>query len=270
MTARPAPARPSLRDEVAEALREDLALGRFRPGDRLPSEAELAARFGVHRHTLREALARLARAGLVRPRRGAGTYVLAPPTDYPLGPRVRFTEAIRAAGRIPSRAGTVVTTRAADAAEAQALDLPPGAAVHSYEGVSLADEEPVALFRSVFPAARFPRLPELLGADPSVTAALAASGVPDYLRLRTRLVGALATPLESARLRLPSPAALLVSTHVNADGAGRPVEYGITRFAGDRVALVWSGMGPDPAPPPHADGSATFGDILPAKPILPH
>ena len=42
-----------LRSSVAEALRDDLAQGRFRPGDRLPSESDLAARFSVHRHTVR-------------------------------------------------------------------------------------------------------------------------------------------------------------------------------------------------------------------------
>lgn len=227
-----------LRGSVAEALRDDLAAGRFRPGDRLPSEADLAARFGVHRHTVREALKRLGREGLVASRRGAGTFVLAPPADYVLGRRVRFTENIRAAGRLPSRRDTVIVTRAADAEEAEALRLGPGAPVHSYEGMSLADRQPVALFRSVFPAERFPDLPDHLAGDGSVTAALAACGVADYLRAATRLVATLATPHQAARLRLPAPAPLLRSTHVNADPEGRPVELGTTWFAGDRVTLV--------------------------------
>lgn len=227
-----------LRGSVAAALRNDLAQGRFRPGDRLPSESDLATRFGVHRHTVREALARLAREGLLAPRRGAGHFVLAPPADYPLGRRVRFSENIRAAGRTPSRADLLLTTRAADAQEAEALALSPGAPVHGYEGVSLADNEPVALFQSVFPADRFPDLPAHLARDPSVTAALAASGVPDYARASTRLVATLATPHQAARLRLPHPAALLLSIHVNADPEGRPVELGTTWFAGDRVALT--------------------------------
>jgi GntR family phosphonate transport system transcriptional regulator len=236
--ASPTTAPRGLRSSVAEALRDDLARGRFRPGDRLPSESDLATRFGVHRHTVREALARLGREGLVASRRGAGTFVLAPPADYPLGRRVRFTEAMRASGRTPSREGTVLTTRAADAREAEALALSPGDPVHSYEGVSLADGQPVALFQSVFPAARFPDLPRHLAADPSVTAALAASGVPDYLRASTRLVATLATPHQAARLRLSEPAALLRSTNLNADPEGRPVELGTTWFAGDRVALL--------------------------------
>ncbi|TNC71326.1 phosphonate metabolism transcriptional regulator PhnF [Rubellimicrobium roseum] len=242
MTTRPPERHPDpargLRGAVAEALRGDLAAGRFRPGDRLPSESDLATRFGVHRHTVREALARLAREGLVATRRGAGSFVLAPPADYPIGPRVRFSENIRASGRFPSRAGLTLVTRAADAPEAEALHLFPGDPVHVWEGTGLADGEPVALFRSAFPAARFPDLPAHLGREPSVTAALAASGVPDYRRATTRLAAVLATPDQAARLRLALPAALLRSTHVNADPKGNPVEFGSTWFGGDRVALV--------------------------------
>lgn len=230
--------RGSLRGSVAEALRDDLARGRFRPGDRLPAETDLATRFGVHRHTVREALARLGREGLVAARRGAGTFVLAPPAEYPIGRRVRFGQNIRASGRTPSRGEVVVTTRAADAAEAEALGLPPGAPVHAHEGVSLADGQPLALFQSVFPAERFPDLPARLAANPSVTEALAACGVVDYTRASTRLVATLATPHQAARLRLPLPAALLRSIGVNVDAEGRPVEHGVTWFAGDRVTLT--------------------------------
>lgn len=229
-----------LRASVAAALRSDLAAGRFRPGDRLPSEADLAARFGVHRNTVREALARLGREGLVAARRGAGSFVLGPPTDYPIGARVRFSQNIRAAGRTPSHEGLVLATRAADEAEARALVLAPGDPVHAWEGVSLADGEPVALFRSVFPAARLPGLAAHLAREGSVTAALAACGIGDYRRLSTRMVAALALPHQAARLRLARPAALLRTTQVSVDAEGRPVEFGTTWFAGDRVALVWT------------------------------
>jgi DNA-binding LacI/PurR family transcriptional regulator len=52
--------------------------GRFRPGDRLPSEAELVARFGMSRITVGRALRDLQAAGLVERRAGSGTFVTAP------------------------------------------------------------------------------------------------------------------------------------------------------------------------------------------------
>ncbi|MBI1416448.1 MAG: phosphonate metabolism transcriptional regulator PhnF [Limimaricola sp.] len=223
---------------IAETLTAEIASGQYRPGDRLPSEADLARRFGVHRHTLRRAMAKLAEGGLVHSRRGAGVFVAARPADYALGRRVRFHRNIAATGRIPGRQLLALETRRANATEAAALGLAPGDMVHAYGGVSLADAEPIALFLSVFPASALPGLPEALRADRSITAALAACGVTDHLRARTRISAALATPVQAAQLHLAAGAPLLRTEALNTDAGGRPVEYGLTWFAGERVSLT--------------------------------
>lgn len=223
---------------IADSLGTDIAEGLYPPGAKLPTEAELAARFGVNRHTVRRALAALAEAGTVRPRRGAGVFVTARPTDYPLGRRVRFHQAVTASGRTPAKRITRRETRPARAKEAAALRLPPGAAVHVVEGVSLIDGQPVAAFRSVFPAAALPGLLAALAQAQSVTAALAACGVRDYTRAETRLTAKRADALMALALALPEGAPVLRSVGVNIDPAGRPVEFGTTWFAGDRVTLT--------------------------------
>ena len=68
-------ARASLVDTTEIALRERLAPGRARPGDRLPPEKELAAALGVSRGTLRLALERLESNGEIIRRQGSGTFV---------------------------------------------------------------------------------------------------------------------------------------------------------------------------------------------------
>ena len=60
---------------VAEAITEMIVQQRFRPGDRLPNELELAEELHVGRTTLREALRILSTRGLVEVRRGVGTFV---------------------------------------------------------------------------------------------------------------------------------------------------------------------------------------------------
>jgi DNA-binding GntR family transcriptional regulator len=64
--------RQSLNNVVADALREAILSGRFKPGDRLP-EPQLAEMFGVSRNPIREALQVLSNEGLVEisPRKGA-------------------------------------------------------------------------------------------------------------------------------------------------------------------------------------------------------
>jgi GntR family phosphonate transport system transcriptional regulator len=223
---------------IAEALRGEIDAGQRRPGDRLPTEAALSRRFGVNRHTVRRALARLAEEGLVYSRRGAGAFVAARPTEYPIGSRVRFHANLRAAGRLPERRLTALETRAASAEEAEALALAPGAPVTVAEGVSLADGCPVAHFVSAFPADRLPGIEAALGALASVTEALARVGVADYTRAATRLTACLADSALAARLEIAPGAPLILSESVNAGPDGQPVEYGRTRFVGERVTLI--------------------------------
>jgi GntR family transcriptional repressor for pyruvate dehydrogenase complex len=66
--------RENLTDTVVASLQTWLRGGGLPPGSRLPSEHELAARLGVSRPVLREALAQLKASGLVESRRGSGLY----------------------------------------------------------------------------------------------------------------------------------------------------------------------------------------------------
>lgn len=232
--------RPALWTAIATSLRAEIGSGRYGPGDRLPTEAALSQRFGVNRHTTRRALAQLAEEGLVTTRRGAGAFVAAHPTEYPIGRRTRFHQNVTAAGRTPAREILLLETRAADRREAEALELAAAGRVHVCEGLSFVDGQPVALFRSVFPAARFPGLLAHLRAVSSVTRALSAEGVADYVRASTRITAEAAGPTLARHLRLPPGAPVLRSVAVNADPEGRPVEYGRTWFAGDRVTLTLS------------------------------
>jgi GntR family transcriptional regulator, phosphonate transport system regulatory protein len=230
----------ALWQSILQTLVAEIAAGHFGPGDRLPTEADLARRFGVNRHTIRHALGQMAQDGLVHARRGSGVFVAARPTDYPLGPRVRFHRNMAAAGRIPGREILSITTRAADISEAEALGLPHAVPVHDCHGLSLADGLPIALFRSLFPAGRFPHLPDYLWAEASVTRALARHGITDYLRKSTRIMAQLASATQAASLRIAEGDPLLHAVAVNTDPAGVPVELGNTWFAGDRVALTLS------------------------------
>ncbi|MCJ8138759.1 phosphonate metabolism transcriptional regulator PhnF [Falsirhodobacter halotolerans] len=223
---------------IAATLQTDITDGHYRPGDRLPTEGELATRFGVNRHTVRHAVKSLVAAGTLRTRQGAGVFVTATPTEYPLGRRVRFHQNLAASGRTASRRLTRLDIRACDAEEAAALRLPPGAPVHVMEGVSLADGQPLAVFRSVFDATRFPTLADHLRADTSVTRALAACGVADYTRAETRLTAKIAPATMALALEVPQGAPVLRTVAINLDADGHPVEYGTTWFAGDRVTLT--------------------------------
>lgn len=223
---------------IALSLRSDIAEGMYGAGGKLPTEAVLAARFGVNRHTVRHALTALADEGLVYARRGAGVFVATTPTDYPIGRRVRFHQNLRAAGRTPAKTVLLLETRVASARESEALELADGSLVHVYEGLSLAENRPIALFRSLFPAARFPEMLTHLEANPSVTAALAQYGVHDYTRTSTRVNAKLATATQALHLQISEHAPILRTISINSAVDGSPIEVGRTWFAGDKVTLT--------------------------------
>jgi DNA-binding FadR family transcriptional regulator len=69
--------RPRLYQEVAEKLSVSIISGKYRVGDRLPPERDLAATYNVSRPTIREAIIALELDGLIEVRMGSGVYVKA-------------------------------------------------------------------------------------------------------------------------------------------------------------------------------------------------
>lgn len=81
MTSSPAAPRTKLSARIVDALRDDLVGGAIQAGQKLPTETQLTAQFGVSRTVVREAIAALAADGLVESRQGAGVFVINHPAS---------------------------------------------------------------------------------------------------------------------------------------------------------------------------------------------
>src|SRR5215831_20742791 len=81
---------PTVTDEAIAKIRELIVSGRWRPGDRLPREADLALELGLSRSSLREAVRALALVRVLQVRQGDGTYVSSLEPDLLLGGPTRF------------------------------------------------------------------------------------------------------------------------------------------------------------------------------------
>ena len=77
-------AKVSLSRQIARDLTERIHSGDLGPGDQLPSEAQLAGSYGVHRLTVRQAVSELVQQGLVSTGRGRPSLVTVPPVRYRL------------------------------------------------------------------------------------------------------------------------------------------------------------------------------------------
>lgn len=225
--------------EIQRILTEEIAAGVHPPGERLPTEAALASRFEVNRHTLRRAMGALQAEGLVRVEQGRGTYVQEAVIDYPVGRRTRFSEIVIGADREPhSERLRAVTVPAGDEA-ADALLLPVGSPLVLLETVHLVDGRPLSLTAHHFPGERFDGLIEAFDETGSITQALFRLGVKDYFRGVTRATTRLPDAREAARLRQPESQPVMVTHSVNLDPDGRPIEFAIGCYAGRRVQLVF-------------------------------
>lgn len=83
-----------LSDRLVDALLGLIAERSLNPGDRLPSERQLALDLGASRPSVREAIRILASRGLLLSRQGGGTYVQAPPAAAPAGPREQLVRSL--------------------------------------------------------------------------------------------------------------------------------------------------------------------------------
>lgn len=228
----------SLWRQIVSRLEASIADGSLPAGSRLPTEAELGKGFGVNRHTIRRAMEELASRGLVRVEQGRGSFVAEDVVEYPLGSRTRFSEIIRAQSREPTGRILRVDEVPAEGRVAELLKLRRGRAVVMVERLGLANGRAITLGTHHFPAHRFGRLAGLLAGNPSITAALAASGVPDYRRQVTRITARMPTPEEAHRLGQPRTRPILLTESVNVDPEGVPVDVAFSRYAAARTQLV--------------------------------
>ncbi len=230
--------------EIAAGIAGEIQSGQRAGGERLPTEASLALRFGVNRHTIRRALAALAAQRLIRTEHGNGSFVAEDILDYRVDLRPRFSEWIRRHNREP--AGDVLDLRempvsalpeAASAAEA--LEIAGSAPVILLERLGRADERPVALSRHIFPSQRLPGLLDALKRERSITAALAQTGIADYLRKQTRASARLPDAREARLLKLAAHDVVLACENTNIRLEGEPTEFCSVIYPARRVQLIF-------------------------------
>lgn len=223
--------------QVAERLTAEVRLHHV-PGDRLPPEPELAARFAVNRHTLRHAIDLLELQGVLERRRGLGTFVLDPPVSYPLHAQARFSDNIAAAGR--SGAGRLLSANCepAPSGVAAALKLRGGNTVWRLTTLREIEEAPVSLIDHWLPLGPFPSLAaEYRGG--SLHALLAERYGVKPLRRSTAVSAALPLAAVARQLRMSPGHPVLRLRTLNVDAAtGAPFEYAVSCIRADRLELV--------------------------------
>ncbi|GAB3857247.1 GntR family transcriptional regulator [Nocardioides maradonensis] len=228
---------------VAENLRRrmltDIGAGSLPPGARLGSERELAEHYGVSRATLRQVLAALEEAGLVRRAagRGGGTFISHAKVEHDLTKVVGVPAYLARQGYA---AGTrVLATRmgVCDAPTRRALQLAEGELVLDIQRLRLADGMPFSLDHARLPAERFPGLLDLpLGG--SIYELLETTFDLHIADAEETIEVVHATDEEAALLGVSPGDALVSVTRTTYDDAGVPFEFSTDLFRSDRVRIT--------------------------------
>ncbi len=169
-------ARRSLRHSLAQELRARIRAGEWRPGERIPSEPELARQETVSRSSMRAAIAMLEEEGYVSRRHGSGTYVThRPALPNELGRNFGVSRMIASEGLQPGTLQESSGTEPAPRAVAEILGIEEGERVSALRRVRTADGRPVV---DVTDWCRVDHLaPEDLPSVGSIYAALAERGL---------------------------------------------------------------------------------------------
>ena len=229
-------------ERIAAALRDSILAGEYAPGERLPRQRDLAQRWKTTLPTVRQALDRLQRDGLLRVEHGVGTFVADLDRAYDPFAVASFTEALR-------ERGLAVETRLLSV-DARARSAPAAAALGTAAG-----EDLVALARVRLIEGR-PIVYQVSYAQGRVHAHLASydGAVPLYAFLRDR-AGLVAGAYRETITAEPTPAAagevlglrvgepILVSRRTTATVHGEPFLYDEAYLPPDRVRVSVSRQG---------------------------
>jgi GntR family transcriptional regulator len=224
--------------QVKALLVADLEAGRLQPGDRLPGEHELCARYGVSRTVIRQALGELQAEGRLRRQRGRGTFVASPKVAEAM-----FQSFSGLAEDVAARGGSLrnevrrLEVVAASHAVAGELEIAEGESVILLERLRIVDGKTWSLVTTYIP---YELCPGLVDED-FTTASLYGLLEGKYgilIAHGRRAIEAVAADAETADalgVRSGEPVLLLRSTAYGEDG--RPIEHFVARHRADATAF---------------------------------
>lgn len=224
-----------LHHQVFRDLEAALDASEWRAGDRMPTERELAERYGCSLITVRHALGELVRQGRIERTRGRGTFVLPSRIDRDIAGSLSFAEEMERRGLDATT--RLVTSRIEKAGEAvaRALDLAPDEPVVYLERLRLGGGEPLILEQARLPAERFPGLMAIDLERRSLYDILAERYATRVVRAREAVEPVMLRRREAELLGLRPRSLALQIDGVALAADGTPVELARSFVRGDRT-----------------------------------
>jgi GntR family transcriptional regulator len=202
------------------------------PGDRLPSEPELAEKLGVSRATLREAMRAFEGQGLIRRRQGVGTFVVGPTQVIETGlEMLESIETLAARIQLNVTMGDLhVSQLMADQRQAEKLGVEPGKTLIQVSRVILAEDRPVAYLVDLLPEDILSAADLAAGFNGSVLDLLITRGEPAMGGSRTEICAVAATAEIARALEIQRGDVLLMFEADLTTSTGRTIDHSHSYF----------------------------------------
>ena len=225
-----------LYEQLASLLRDRIRAGELEPGEPIPTEAELSAKYDVSRTTARQAVLALTRDGLVYRKRGKGSFVSQPKIVQQLVTLRSFSDEIKILGFKPGARLLNKEWVAADEDVAQALQVKTGDPVLRIVRLRLAGEKELSINASHFARHHGLILENFDLGAPSLYRLVEAHVGP--VTRATEVITAIAATDEQANyLKVPPGAPLLRLGRTTYVSGGQPVEFVRADFRPDRYTF---------------------------------
>lgn len=137
--------------QLTDILRKDIEDGKFKKGEKIPTEIELSRLYGVSRITVRTALEELAKENLLIRKQGKGTFVNTDKFSRGINGLQSFTDMCREIGKKPGAKVIKCIIEDANDKDIEVLELEPHSKIIVIERIRYADDIPVALEVSRLP-----------------------------------------------------------------------------------------------------------------------
>ena len=224
--------------QISDDIETSIKSNTWKPGDKLPTEMELAKAYRVNRHTIRRSVHELVEKGLVSVEQGRGMFIPDYVLNYKLAKRTRFSEVVSSHNKFPGGRALSGEVIKANKKVSEALTMPFEAKVCLLRTIRELDGVPIVLAAHYFSASRFPDFLERFEKFKSVSKTLDSYGLGNYERQSTNISARMPNSEEIASLKQPANRPVLITESVNVDSFGEPIEFGISAFSGDRTNLI--------------------------------
>ena len=218
-------------------LRSSILRGQWQPGDMLPPESELIARYEVSRTTVRQVLDMLVNEGLIYRQRGRGTFVAHPTVEQSLLRIISFTDDMRQRGCEPGTRVLLSALVPAPGEIAAKLEVEEGAELARLDRLRLADGEPMSIEESYLVHRYCPGVLEGDYTSTPLRETLDLKYGIRWSRAKQVIRAITATDRFADLLSITPGAALLHIERVSYSQQNTPVEFLCIYYRGDRYSL---------------------------------